>query len=311
MWDADATRSSSEPHPWSLFPARDRHSCNCGCGSRSDFPFWVQTRLAQFIPSGVPQTGVIGRVTRRAIRIFQFRNQLPPTGLLDHATVEALRSVEPYSPSLDRDDDVFGLLFGRHEEAGEQELSIMGGSCEVTVAWNNSIDLGVISKASGLGRRDVAAMPGIYAIHDGHECWYVGKATRSIRERFEDRWKVFRDFHVSDEDRDRALNQLLAGKTLYCAQVASSCSGIKIGEKNRSAKKFTEIANLNSAILAIVEQSYIVRFGTTGKGNIQPNSITEVKGTVTIKQKQSPPWDHDGEFAVSVEPRLSPQRTKK
>lgn len=110
--------------PWTLFPKRhgNSNSCNCGCKSQSDFPLWVQTRLARLIPSGVPQTGIIGRVTRRAIRIFQFHNQLPPTGLLDHATVEALRSAEPYPPSLDRDeDDFFGLLIGRHEEAGERE----------------------------------------------------------------------------------------------------------------------------------------------------------------------------------------------
>ena len=51
------------------------------------------------------QSGVLGRATRRAIRLFQKRGQLPVTGLFDEATEAALRAacggqVSVRSPSL-------------------------------------------------------------------------------------------------------------------------------------------------------------------------------------------------------------------
>ncbi len=52
----------------------------------------VQSCLAQVVGSWVPQTGVMGPATRRAIRIFQRRQGLPMTGLLDPATRRAIRS---------------------------------------------------------------------------------------------------------------------------------------------------------------------------------------------------------------------------
>jgi len=53
---------------------------------------WAQSCLAQVVGPWVPQTGRIGRQTRRAIRLFQMKQQLPATGLLDTATVNALQA---------------------------------------------------------------------------------------------------------------------------------------------------------------------------------------------------------------------------
>ena len=53
---------------------------------------WTQQCLRQVIGSSVPQSGVLGKATRRAIRLFQKRERLPVTGLFDDATEAALRT---------------------------------------------------------------------------------------------------------------------------------------------------------------------------------------------------------------------------
>jgi Putative peptidoglycan binding domain len=53
---------------------------------------WAQACLAQVVGPWVPQTGVMSKRTRKAIRIFQSQQHLPPTGMLDGTTVSALQS---------------------------------------------------------------------------------------------------------------------------------------------------------------------------------------------------------------------------
>jgi len=56
---------------------------------------WIamaQSCLAKILGPAVPQSGVMDHRTRRAIRIFQGKNQLPSTGLLDDATLKALQA---------------------------------------------------------------------------------------------------------------------------------------------------------------------------------------------------------------------------
>ncbi len=52
---------------------------------------WVQSCLSQAVGPWVPQNGIPGAATRRAIRTFQ-QQRLPVTGSLDDATTSALRS---------------------------------------------------------------------------------------------------------------------------------------------------------------------------------------------------------------------------
>jgi len=53
---------------------------------------WAQACLAQLIGPWVPQDGIIGPGTRQAIAQFQGQQQLPPTGVLDDTTLEALQA---------------------------------------------------------------------------------------------------------------------------------------------------------------------------------------------------------------------------
>jgi hypothetical protein len=52
---------------------------------------WIQSCLSRLIGSWVPQTGTLGPATRRALRLFQSRQQLPATGSLDADTIAILR----------------------------------------------------------------------------------------------------------------------------------------------------------------------------------------------------------------------------
>jgi peptidoglycan hydrolase-like protein with peptidoglycan-binding domain len=52
---------------------------------------WAQSCLAQTVGSWVPQDGVLGPGTRRAIKMFQTQQQLQVTGMLDGPTVAALQ----------------------------------------------------------------------------------------------------------------------------------------------------------------------------------------------------------------------------
>ena len=53
---------------------------------------WAQACLAQLIGAWVPQDGLMGPATQRAVQMFQMQQQLPPTGALDDSTVGALRT---------------------------------------------------------------------------------------------------------------------------------------------------------------------------------------------------------------------------
>jgi Putative peptidoglycan binding domain len=53
---------------------------------------WAQSCLAQAVGTWVPQNGVMGKATRHAISKFQKQQQLPATGMLDAATINALQA---------------------------------------------------------------------------------------------------------------------------------------------------------------------------------------------------------------------------
>jgi len=76
VYGAGAPPQAGPPAPPSLAP---------------QWVLWAQACLAQIVGSWVPQTGQIGKATRKAIGIFQSQQQLPATGLLDAATVNALQ----------------------------------------------------------------------------------------------------------------------------------------------------------------------------------------------------------------------------
>ena len=66
-----------------------------GSASASEDPQivgWAQGCLAQVVGGWVPQDGKMGRLTLRAIEMFQNQSQIPPTGTLDENTLTALQN---------------------------------------------------------------------------------------------------------------------------------------------------------------------------------------------------------------------------
>lgn len=53
---------------------------------------WAQGCLAQLVGPGVPQNGIMGPQTQQALQTFQSQQQLPPTGMLDPNTMNALQA---------------------------------------------------------------------------------------------------------------------------------------------------------------------------------------------------------------------------
>ena len=73
-------------HRWSR-----RHPISAG-PMPSQLVSWAQGCLAQVLRVQVPQDGLMGPDTQQAIQQFQTQQQLPPTGMLDSATVSALQA---------------------------------------------------------------------------------------------------------------------------------------------------------------------------------------------------------------------------
>lgn len=67
----------------------------------SQWTLWAQGCLAKVVGPWVPQDGIMGPQTRRAVQMFQSQRQLPTTGLLDNDTVNALQAAcapQPVGP---------------------------------------------------------------------------------------------------------------------------------------------------------------------------------------------------------------------
>jgi peptidoglycan hydrolase-like protein with peptidoglycan-binding domain len=78
---------------WSWLHRRDwRRWDQGGDGGQDPTILEAQSCLAQVIGPWVPQDGRLGPETQRAIQTFQQQAQLPPTGVIDDATMSALQT---------------------------------------------------------------------------------------------------------------------------------------------------------------------------------------------------------------------------
>ena len=90
---------------------------------------WAQSCLTQWIGSWVPQTGTLGPATRRALRLFQSQQQLPPTGALDADTVTALKKASSGQGSLGWDRNTAPSAGSTDTSGGTSgEISTLGAS---------------------------------------------------------------------------------------------------------------------------------------------------------------------------------------
>jgi hypothetical protein len=264
---------------------------------------WAQGCLRSVIGSWVPQSGVLSKATRRAIRMFQKRQRIPITGILDGATEAALRaacdggqaaapaparaprSAPPASEPVDAGDPEpepepaaaadSGPAEDEPPDEGDSEVLFgdppseleqefqVSGNCQVTITRHGPVPLTPSLKA--------AKAPGVYTIHIDNKAWYVGVTERTIHQRFQDRMKTMRDFNLPDS--------LLANRTVSWVAIQSGQYPVCSIGRRESTKPTDPYKPLTGvlAVLKILEQYQIqvdkpagnkrtecVRFGPRG-----------------------------------------------
>ena len=86
VWDRRRGIEHGRRWPWLYRAGRED-------GLTDSMVKWAQACLARLLGPGVPQDGILGELTRNAIRQFQAEQQMPATGMLDGDTIVAIRAV--------------------------------------------------------------------------------------------------------------------------------------------------------------------------------------------------------------------------
>jgi len=283
-----------------------------------DFIRWVQRCLANVIGRGVPQNGMMGPATRRGIRIFQRRQRLQVTGIVDPVTESALgdacgwpqlprarapaptEPAEPVERAEPQPDDAEPVesqpddmepagteragaerldtepadASGDADAGADQEFQISGPT-RVAVVRSSRIPVTAFD-----GTQKNARRPGIYIIYVKNEPRYVGMALRSVYSRFQDRFKVLRDFKIDAT--------CLSGREVEWVTIVGSTFPVgSIGRRSKKDKTgpFRSLKSHDEAILPILERFYIEKLKTKNKGNIQTEDYHIVAGgSLAIKE---------------------------
>lgn len=154
----------------------------------------------------------------------------------------------------------FGDL-GRRDQ-GEQEF-VLNGPCSVEARTQPKVPL-------TLELTGVAEEPGVYVIYVNNDPWYVGVAEEGIRKRFLHRLKVLRDL--------RLPSTVLQGRFIQCIPLVRATVGRQALSRRLPGGTASPLTGKN-AILKVLEQLYIKKMGTIGRGNkIQERVIIDSKG---------------------------------
>jgi hypothetical protein len=247
----------------------------------------AQSCLARLIGPWIPQQGVMGPATRRGIRMFQQRQSLPVTGLLDAATTSALQNAcagpegpppspadapppaeEPAAADTGAPDSPEGEFY-----AGTQQELVVQGTCRIELNYHPAVPL----KTSADLKKTLAG-PGVYIIFSEGKPWYVGMAANQIRDRFLARLKTLRDFNIPE---NVVAGRSVAFATLKTISAPSCTISQRAGGGKTAARKLPGAA----ALLRIVEQFFIKRLKTNmpGRGNERGEAvIVEGNQPITI-----------------------------
>jgi hypothetical protein len=283
------------------FPAGKRRRRLVRRGGGARWIGWAQQCLQQVIGRSVPQSGILGSATRRAIRLFQQRGQLPVTGLFDEATEAALRAacggqVSVGSPSLapqarpptEDAEPVAGPEAPPPADGGADSADGGGGEPDGEPANGDDGELSfeshegeteqefMVSDACKVRIRRYEAIaitegthlkaprvPGIYIIHVAGKPWYVGVAERTIYERFQQRMKVLNDFRIPSSALD---NKSVAWVSIKSGEFPF-CSIGRRPERDTAAK-YSPLKGV-FAVLKILEQYFIKTLAPSGNKRVE------------------------------------------
>lgn len=277
----------------------------------SSFILAIQSDLASALGIPVPLTGVIGAATRRAIRLFQSRMGLMPSGQLTGSTLRALRRAvsprampvveepigEPFADPVEEPAEEpieSAASDGDPDEPQEEYRITKPGSLGLT-RWG-TLDLGahVSKKPKQIG----ALLPtgsGIYVIHNASGAWYAGQAG-NIRQRFSGRFAALKDFGLS--------SAVLDGRSITCYLLPATLPDIAVFIKPNGLQRGYRADN-RKGILTALEDHFINKLGTLGKGNEKLEGAT-ASASATLSVAGSgvePAWESSLAGKLVLPPR--------
>jgi len=265
----------------------------------------MQSCLRQAVGSWVPQNGIMGTGTRRAIRIFQTKSGMPVTGLLDEGTVSAIQSAcsSPTGPEgppsagaappqgaprtpAGPEAPVAAPEGGEGGEAGgesESELE-QGAALEQEIRINESCEVQLLKSHSAVPMTDpnliaqLPKLPGLYVIYIDRKPWYVGIAENTLRDRFQQRFKVLHDFNLP-------VSVLAQRAVSWIAVDTEKLKACVVERREQGSSKPFNKARGAYAVLKVVEQYLIRKAGTHGLGNktVEPVEFGP-KGSLEVKR---------------------------
>lgn len=163
--------------------------------------------------------------------------------------------------------------------SSDEELHV-SGAYSVKLKWSAANIISMVRKLDELPNK-----PGIYVIFHGSKAHYVGISERSLRSRFRNRLRVFREFDVNVNTPDVA--ELLRNRTVIWATIkrltGPTTGGVRQGKKNFKGRgvALTGI----SGVLKVLELYLIKALGTLGRGNIhREDVIFKPGGIINLKR---------------------------
>lgn len=183
--------------PWNPLAVDHEPSTNAQEPSGSEHVRWIQHSLNTSMGLNLPVDGVMRIETRRAIGSFQEQQGLSITGIVDPQTEDTLIAMSGNQPPQ-TGDITTELGLGEELDNFEEEFQV---SKDYMVKLIHYSPVRLHNKADI--ENNLPKKKGLYFIYTGerrnNEPWYIGKAEKSIQDRFQDRFKVFKDFNFSEK----------------------------------------------------------------------------------------------------------------
>jgi peptidoglycan hydrolase-like protein with peptidoglycan-binding domain len=278
-----------------------------GGDGASQWALGIQACLAQLLGPWVPQNGIIGPRTRRAVQIFQGQQQMPVTGLLDQATAGAIQAAcsgqapgppvgavapppppapPPMPPPSASPPSAPPEAAGPPDEAGEAEINSetvqeaghelrVDGPCQVHVDWHDTVSL-----ASDQQFRWAPESPAVYVVYVRGKPWHVGIAKHSLRSHLLARARELQERQIplrSQADRSLAWVVLCSGSAPPCA--------IQQRRGQDPTAPFQPV-HAKHAMLRILKRFLVKKLQTGKQGNLVNGKVQfGPNGSITIFDK--------------------------
>lgn len=247
---------------------------------------WVQHSLNTVMGLQLPIDGVMRIETRRAIGHFQEQQGLPITGIVDPQTEDALIAASGNQPPQ-TDDITAELGFGEELDNFEEEVQV-SASYEVALTHHSPVRL---HNENDLNH-NLPKVKGLYFIYTEERAidkpWYIGKSAGSIKSRFQERFKVFKDFNFSKECYENCLKSanVRVGWYEMTSSGSKSAKGLKSkGKKEKVWKPIGTKGKKDKALLRVLELHFINKYKPPGNSRADKEECVEFIGSGEIKIK--------------------------